>query len=56
MSTLIAKIITGGRAIGPYAALELLMPGGSLLALFGYIASKSARPMKPAVRGPVGAT
>ena len=37
LSTLIAKIIAGGRAIGPYLALELLLPGGSLFALLLWI-------------------
>jgi hypothetical protein len=59
LSNLIAKIIAGGRAIGPYAALELLMPGGSLLALLLWIYrnhQNPARAMKPAVHGPAGAT
>jgi hypothetical protein len=33
VSTLIAKIIALGRAIGPYVAIEILLPGGSLIAL-----------------------
>jgi hypothetical protein len=37
LSTLLAKIIAGGRAIGPYGAIELLMPGGSLIALLLWI-------------------
>jgi hypothetical protein len=37
LNTLLAKIIAGGRAIGPYAAIELLMPGGSLIAILLWI-------------------
>ncbi len=33
MSTLFARIIGFGRAIGPYLAIEMLLPGGSLIAL-----------------------
>ena len=33
MSTFIARIIALGRAIGPYLAIEILLPGGSLIAL-----------------------
>ncbi len=27
------KLITAGRSVGPYLAIELLLPGGSLIAL-----------------------
>ncbi len=33
MQPLAKKLITVGRTIGPYLAIELVMPGGSLLAL-----------------------
>jgi hypothetical protein len=33
MSTLLTKIIALGRAVGPYLALEILLPGGSFIAL-----------------------
>jgi len=37
VSTLIAKIIALGRAIGPYVAIEILLPGGSLIALLFWL-------------------
>jgi hypothetical protein len=37
LNTLLAKIIAVGRAIGPYAAIELLLPGGSLITLLFWI-------------------
>jgi hypothetical protein len=33
LNTLLAKIVALGRAIGPYVALEILLPGGTLIAL-----------------------
>ena len=33
MKPLANKLIVAARAIGPYLAIELVMPGGSLLAL-----------------------
>ncbi|HXP66799.1 MAG TPA: hypothetical protein VN815_15080 [Steroidobacteraceae bacterium] len=33
MTTLLAKIVVVGRTFGPYLALEILLPGGSLVAL-----------------------
>jgi len=39
--------MAGGRAMGPYAALELLMPGGSLLALLLWIYRNHQNPPTP---------
>jgi hypothetical protein len=33
LSTLIAKMIALAARIGPYVAIEILLPGGSLIAL-----------------------
>jgi hypothetical protein len=33
MRSLAKKLLSAGRTLGPYLAIELLMPGGSLLAL-----------------------
>jgi hypothetical protein len=33
LNTLLAKIVALGRAIGPYVALEILLPGGTFIAL-----------------------
>lgn len=38
MSPLIAKIIACIRRAGPYLAIELILPGGSLIALILWIA------------------
>ena len=37
MKTLILKLIAVGRALGPYVAIELLLPGGSLIALLYWL-------------------
>ncbi|HEX3950398.1 MAG TPA: hypothetical protein VHW95_11155 [Steroidobacteraceae bacterium] len=37
MKTLIIKFIAVGRALGPYIAIELLLPGGSLIALMYWL-------------------
>jgi hypothetical protein len=37
LSTLLTKIIAAARVIGPYAAIELLLPGGSLIAILLWI-------------------
>lgn len=37
MTTLLMKIVAAARAIAPYAAIELLLPGGSLIALLFWI-------------------
>jgi hypothetical protein len=31
------KLIAVGRALGPYVAIELLLPGGSLIALLYWL-------------------
>jgi hypothetical protein len=36
------KLISVGRVLGPYVAIELLMPGGSLLALALWLYRMSA--------------
>ena len=33
MKPLAMKLIAAGRTFGPYVAIELILPGGSLLAL-----------------------
>ena len=33
MKALAMKLIAAGRTLGPYLAIELLLPGGSLIAL-----------------------
>ena len=33
MTNRLQKLIAGGRRVAPYVALELFMPGGTLLAL-----------------------
>ena len=37
MRQVIGKIVDGGRAIGPYVAIELILPGGSLIAALVWI-------------------
>ena len=37
MKTLILKLIAVGRALGPYVVIELLLPGGSLIALLYWL-------------------
>ena len=46
----IAKVLALLRDLGPYAAIELLLPGGSLLALglWLYARHKSGKPLVPA--------
>jgi hypothetical protein len=46
----IARLIALLRDVGPYAAIELLLPGGSLLALglWLYSRHKSGKPLLPA--------
>ena len=34
VNTFLARIAAVSRAVGPYLALELLLPGGSLIALW----------------------
>ena len=38
------KLIAVGRTLGPYMAIELLLPGGSLIALFLWLYRTYARP------------
>lgn len=38
------KVIAAGRSFGPYLALELLLPGGSLLALLLWLYRAYLRP------------
>lgn len=47
MSTLIAKMIALGRAIGPYVAIEILLPGGSLIALLLWLYRVKQRRSNP---------
>jgi hypothetical protein len=53
-----AKVVALLRDLGPYAAIELLLPGGSLLALglWMYSRHKSGKPLLPFnVRVPLSA-
>lgn len=43
MRPLALKMIAAGRAFGPYLAIELLLPGGSLLALLLWLYRSHAR-------------
>jgi hypothetical protein len=43
MSKLIKKGLEGVRQFGPYAAVELLVPGGSLLAVAMYLYRRHKR-------------
>ncbi len=43
MSKLIKKGLEGVRQIGPYAAIELLVPGGSLIAAAMYLYRRHKR-------------
>jgi hypothetical protein len=38
------KVIAAGRTFGPYLAIELLLPGGSLIALALWLYRTYARP------------
>jgi len=49
MKPISSKLLAAGRTFGPYLAIELVMPGGSLLALLlwvyrTYVARASASP------------
>ena len=44
MRALALKVIAAGRTFGPYLAIELLLPGGSLLALLLWLYRTYARP------------
>jgi hypothetical protein len=38
------KLLAAGRSFGPYLAIELLLPGGSLLALLLWLYRTHAKP------------
>src|SRR5215467_7684157 len=50
------KLIAAGRTFGPYVAIELLLPGGSLIALLLWLYRTHAgpRPSPPRPPLPVG--
>ena len=50
MKPLALKVIAAGRSFGPYLAIELLLPGGSLLALLLWLYRTYARPPNSATR------
>jgi hypothetical protein len=43
MRPLALKVIAAGRSFGPYLAIELLLPGGSLIALLLWLYRSYAR-------------
>ncbi|HEV2229786.1 MAG TPA: hypothetical protein VGR86_12610 [Steroidobacteraceae bacterium] len=43
MKALALKVIAAGRSFGPYVAIELLLPGGSLVALLLWLYRAYAR-------------
>ncbi len=47
MTTLLMKIVAAARAIAPYAAIELLLPGGSLIALLLWLYRTKQRRRDP---------
>jgi hypothetical protein len=47
LSTLIAKMIALGRLLGPYVAIEILLPGGSLIALLLWLYRAKQRRARP---------
>ena len=44
MKLLALKAIAAGRAFGPYLAIELLLPGGSLIALLLWLYRTYGKP------------
>jgi len=44
------KVIAAGRTFGPYLAIELLLPGGSLLALLLWLYRTYVRPSNSQAR------
>jgi len=42
MKSIANKLLAAGRTFGPYLAIELVMPGGSLLALLLWLYRMSA--------------
>ena len=47
LAELFMKIVAAARAIGPYAAIELLLPGGSLIVLLLWIYRTRQRRQDP---------
>ena len=50
MKPLVLKVIAAGRSFGPYLVIELLLPGGSLVALLLWLYRTYARPANSAAR------
>ena len=50
MKALAMKLMAVGRAFGPYLAIEILLPGGSLLALLLWLYRTYARPANSQAR------
>jgi hypothetical protein len=50
MKALAMKLMAAGRAFGPYLAIEILLPGGSLLALLLWLYRTYARPANSQAR------
>jgi hypothetical protein len=50
MKSLAPKLIAAGRTFGPYLAIELLLPGGSLLALLLWLYRTYAKPSNSQAR------
>jgi len=44
------KVIAAGRSFGPYLAIELLLPGGSLIALLLWLYRTYAKPANSQAR------
>ena len=51
MTPLALKVIAAGRSVGPYLAIELLLPGGSLVALLLWLYRTYVRPSTSQARG-----
>jgi hypothetical protein len=50
MKALALKLMAAGRTFGPYLAIELLLPGGSLVALLLWLYRTCARPANSQAR------
>ena len=50
MRSLALKLIAAGGTFGPYLAIELLLPGGSLLALLLWLYRTYAKPANSQAR------
>ena len=48
---ILQSVLRGLRAVGPYALLELVMPGGTLIALLLYMYRRRAAAMSDAGSG-----